>query len=68
MSVEEEVNQAMYSAMIHGVMPMPQEQLNEGFTAYTAGKEFHESPYPMFTVKGLAWRFGWNEAALAARN
>jgi ribosome modulation factor len=59
------VEYAMFSAIIHGQMPPIQQNYSEGYSAWKAGKAFHECPHEQASCAALSWRIGWNDCALA---
>lgn len=36
---------------------------NEGFSAFSDGKDFSDNPYPVATKKHQSWADGWTEAS-----
>ena len=53
-----------YQDIIHGRRSPSADAFAAGRAAHADGKGFHESPHKMFSVAGLSWRIGWNDAAL----
>jgi hypothetical protein len=67
-NIDQMVEEAVYSGIIHSVHPPNKEAYTEGYQAHSDGIPFHMGKYEFFSVKGLSWRIGWNDRALQQRD